>query len=128
MTDIEHARQLLRLAERDLIAMDGMDNRQVFADEIFGFQAQQAAEKTLKAWITAVGGTYPLRHDLAVLLEKLGQLGCDVADFWDLVDLTSFAVEFRYEELAPSEAIDRAAISAMVHNIFDHVAALVRQA
>ncbi len=40
-----------------------MTDPEVFADEVFGFQAQQAAEKTLKAWLTVLGLEYPRRHD-----------------------------------------------------------------
>jgi HEPN domain-containing protein len=32
---------------------------EVFADEIFGFHVQQAAEKLFKAWIALLGEEYP---------------------------------------------------------------------
>ena len=37
MSDIEHAQAMLRMAQRDLRALRGMQNAEVFADEIFGF-------------------------------------------------------------------------------------------
>lgn len=46
-------------AQRDLRALAGMLDSQTFADEIFGFHVQQAAEKVLKAWIAALGEVYP---------------------------------------------------------------------
>ncbi len=61
MSDFEHARSLLRMAQRDLNALRGMINPAVdptqvfFSDEVFGFHAQQAAEKSLKAWIASLG-------------------------------------------------------------------------
>ena len=49
MSDLDKARTLLEAAERDLRALRGMSDPMVFADEIVGFHAQQAAEKLLKA-------------------------------------------------------------------------------
>ena len=48
-----------------------MDDSHVFADQVFGFHAQQAAEKLLKAWLALLGEVYPLTHDLEVLLDRL---------------------------------------------------------
>jgi hypothetical protein len=45
MSDREHAKEILEAARRDLRALHGMNDPQVFSDEIFGFHAQQAAEK-----------------------------------------------------------------------------------
>ena len=36
-----------------------MDDADVFADQVFGFHAQQAAEKLLKAWLALLGEVYP---------------------------------------------------------------------
>jgi hypothetical protein len=60
MSELKHARELLALAAKDLQALTGMGDLETFADEIFGFHAQQAVEKTLKAWIAASGERYPL--------------------------------------------------------------------
>ena len=46
--DREHARALLEMARKDARALSGMQDREVFADEIFGFHAQQAVGKALK--------------------------------------------------------------------------------
>jgi hypothetical protein len=42
---VDNARQMLSIARRDLKALGGMLDADVFAYEIFGFHAQQAAEK-----------------------------------------------------------------------------------
>jgi HEPN domain-containing protein len=55
MSELKHARALLAMAEKDLKALQGMGDATTFADEIFGFHAQQSVEKTLKAWIAALG-------------------------------------------------------------------------
>lgn len=52
-SDIEHARALLEMAKRDHRALSRMLDRQDFAEEIFGFHAQQVVEEALKAWIAA---------------------------------------------------------------------------
>lgn len=49
MKDLEQAQILLTAAQRDLSALAGMGDVAVFADEIFGFLVQQAAEKLFKA-------------------------------------------------------------------------------
>ena len=48
-----------------------MHDADVFADEIFGFHVQQAAEKLLRAWLALLGEVYPLTHDLDLLLDLL---------------------------------------------------------
>ena len=45
MSDVKQARTLVGAATRDLLAIRGMSDPEVFADEIFGFHVQQAAEK-----------------------------------------------------------------------------------
>jgi HEPN domain-containing protein len=49
MNGVEHAREMLTLAQRDFKALQVMLDVETFADEIFGFHAQQAVEKALKA-------------------------------------------------------------------------------
>ena len=39
------------------------------SDEVLGFHVQQAAEKSLKAWLALLGETYPLTHNLDTLLD-----------------------------------------------------------
>ncbi len=98
MSDLEHARQLLAIAHRDLKALGGMLDPDIFAYEIFGFHAQQTAEKALKAWISGLGASYGFTHDLGLLLDTLKTLGADCANFADLPDLTIFAVHLRYDD------------------------------
>lgn len=109
MNGIDEARSLLRLAHKDFLALQGMMDGSVFADEIFGFHAQQAMEKSLKAWLASVGSQFPLTHDLTRLLSLLERQGEDVEPFWGLAQYTVFAVQARYEEgLAERDApLDR---------------------
>ena len=108
MSDLKKARALLDAAHRDLQALRGMLDSEFFAEEIFGFHVQQAAEKALKAWLEFLGETFPYTHDLGVLLQKLENRGCEVTEFWDLLDFSLFAVQLRYDSLdGLDEPIDR---------------------
>jgi HEPN domain-containing protein len=51
MAASDRAVAFLEMARRDLAATQAMADRHVFAVEVFGFHAQQAVEKALKAWI-----------------------------------------------------------------------------
>jgi HEPN domain-containing protein len=86
MTDLKQARLLLEMAEKDLRALRGMADPETFAEEIFGFHVQQAAEKVLKAWAALRGLEVPRTHLLSVLLDQLGRCGEDVERYWNLVE------------------------------------------
>jgi HEPN domain-containing protein len=65
------------------------------------FDAQQAAEKAIKAVLIARGVYFPLVHDLARLLTILGQSGETIPPaIADATDLTRFAVVTRYPGVA----------------------------
>lgn len=110
------------MAEKDLAAVKGMTDEEIFADEIFGLHVQQSVEKGLKAWAALKGLEYPFRHDLAELLDLLAENGCDVRQFSDLVQYTAFAVQFRYEEIDPSLIpLNRKVIAQRIETLLKHV-------
>ena len=117
MIDREHARELAGAAERDISALRGVDDATVFADEIFGFHVQQAAEKLFKAWLASRGETYPQSRDLAALLVMLSVGRTDVARFDELVDYTRYAVHLRYAvaDFGADPLTRRQAIEQPVH-------------
>lgn len=127
MSDLDHAHLLFSMATDDLSALKGMlrlenETENYFSDEIFGFHAQQCVEKSLKAWIASIGETYPKTHNILTLLQILDAAGVDVSIFAHLVDLNSFAVQFRYESLVDSdEPLDRKAIIEDVEQVFFRV-------
>jgi HEPN domain-containing protein len=122
MSELKHARALLDLAEKDLKALQGMGDANTFADEVFGFHAQQAVEKALKAWLAVIGQEYPLTHNLARLLALLEEQGGEVDEFWDLTEYTAYAVEYRYGVLDLSEApLDRPAVIRQVQELMHRV-------
>lgn len=92
MSDPKCARVLVEAAERDLSALRGMADEEVFADEVAGFLAQQATEKLVKAWIALLGETYPITHDIAQLLEVLASRQAPGLGLSALVELTPYAV------------------------------------
>jgi HEPN domain-containing protein len=73
MQDVRHARLVLTMAEMDLQAVGNMRDPRQFADSIFGFHVQQAAEKLLKAWLSLAGTAYPRTHDLRLLLALVAE-------------------------------------------------------
>ena len=97
MPDTEAARMLVSAARRDLQALENMLDAQAFPGEIFGFHAQQAAEKTLKAWLILLDQEYPLKHNIRQLVLLLEKAGINIEPLWKFVELNAFAVQFRYE-------------------------------
>ncbi|MGZ8381445.1 MAG: HEPN domain-containing protein [Nitrospira sp.] len=70
------------------------------------FDAQQAAEKSIKALLLYRGITFPFVHDLAELVTVLQRNGEEVPpSIAEAARLTRFAVETRYPSLA--EAVTR---------------------
>ena len=108
MSDRERSRILLAAAGRDLRALKGMCDTEVFEDEIAGFHAQQAAEKMLKAWLALLGESFPLTHDLDYLIRRLEGRESEVGPFKQLVEYNPYAVQFRYESFdADTAPLDR---------------------
>lgn len=101
MQDHKKAKQLLKLAKDDLKTASEMLDRERFSDKAYGFFAQQAVEKLLKAWLADLGKEIPFTHHLYKLWTLLNDLGCSVESYEDLCSLTPFAVEFRYDSEKP---------------------------
>ena len=108
MSDVKCAHMLMEASKRDVEFLRGMSNASVFADEIFGFHVEQAAEKLFKAWLALLGETYPLTHDLELLVNHLQERGVAASSFLALIEYTPYAVQFRYEAIGVDAApIDR---------------------
>ena len=127
MNAIEHAARLLLMAEKDLQALRSLVSPESAADEIFGFHAQQVVEKSLKAWLTALGGSYGRTHDIRLLLRGVREFGVEVEPWLDLMELNIYAVQFRYEPLDfDTEAIDRKQLLLDVYALFAQVDNVVK--
>lgn len=114
----EHAVMMLRLAESDLKALRNMGDVNSFDDAIWGFHAQQAVEKLFKAWLGLLGKVYPRTHDLQVLYRLLEQTNAPgIGGYIDLIDLTDYAVQFRYELGEEAEILHRAGILSEIESL-----------
>lgn len=122
MAASDEARQLLDAAEKDSRALGGMTDPDVFADEVFGFHAQQAVEKGLKAWIAALDAEYPRTHDISLLLYTLRNLGIDVNALYELIEFNPYAVQYRYEAFDDTgEALNRKAVCARINTLLQMI-------
>ncbi len=120
MSDLKCARALLQAAERDLLALKGM--MAGVPEEAFGFHVRQAAEKSFKAWLALRGETYPLTHNLELLLDRLADQGVATRPFAGLIGYTPYAVEFCYEGIpSNTEAIDREGTIALIAVLTEQV-------
>jgi HEPN domain-containing protein len=91
---------LLRKARQDELALEKLTSDPAFPDEIIGFHAQQAIEKTLKAVLTNSAIYYGRTHSLGVLLDLLRTNDLSFPEeFEEVRRLTPFAVDFRYEDM-----------------------------
>lgn len=122
MNAIDQAKRMLLMASKDIKALRSLLPPDAADDEIFGFHAQQAVEKSLKAWLTVAGGDYGFTHDLHILLLNLRESGCDINRFKPLMLLNVYAVRFRYEPLEqPTSTLDRQEMLSKVAELHDCV-------
>jgi HEPN domain-containing protein len=126
MKDLKAARELAERAKIDLAALREIAGNPRVADEIFGFLAQQAVEKSMKAWLALLGRRYPVTHNLHQLARELKDAGVSVAGYGDLSSLSPFAVQFRYETMDSSEpGLDRKGILRMVGALVEKIRLMV---
>jgi len=92
MSPAEDALLLLAIVRRHLRSL-GLTLDPAYPDEDWGFTAQQAVEKLLKAWIVLADRQPPRVHDLEDLVALAGQQLDPL-----LLELQVFAVEARYEQ------------------------------
>ena len=85
MSDVKCARMLLVAGQRDVEALRVMRRSDEISDEVFGFHVQQAAEKSLKAWLALLGKVYPLTHNLEALLDLLADRDVATKPFRQLI-------------------------------------------
>ena len=118
MSDLKCAGALLAAAYRNLRALQVMRNPAEVDDEVFGFHVQQAAEKTIKAWIALRGREYPLTHDIDLLLDLLAET-VDVEPHRPLARFTPFSVQFRYAGAPEGWRIEREEALTQVRRLYD---------
>ena len=120
MRPSEHAKLLLRKARQDEFALEKLITDPASPDEILGFHAQQAVEKSLKAVLSLHDVRYPFVHDLKTLVDLLGKNNISFPQpFEEVRRLTPFATMFRYEYLPtePRRPLDRSWTLEVVHGV-----------
>lgn len=126
----KHVELLLHKAEQDERTLEILLSHDSAPVESIGFHAQQAAEKLLKAAIKALGGEYPMTHDLWRLLRQLAQAGVEVPDDVRAArELTPYAGGLRYDALPDdgSAQVDGLALLRRVRAVRVWVEDLVMQ-
>lgn len=111
MSPLEDALLLFAIVRRHLQVMQlGLD--EAYPAEDWGFTAQQALEKLLKAWIVLNNGQPPRVHDLKTLAQLAGLELKPV-----LLELQVYAVEARYEEGPFPLPADRAELFVAIQHL-----------
>ncbi|HNR31797.1 MAG TPA: HEPN domain-containing protein [Candidatus Hydrogenedentes bacterium] len=126
MAACDEARQLIQAAKKDWRALGAMTDPEVFADEIFGFHAQQLIEKALKAWLCLLDIEYPHTHDISLLLRLIAERGCSVEPLLDLIAFNPYAVQYRYDAFDEmGETFDRDAAIARVGEVLGMIEGMI---
>lgn len=121
MSDHKFARALLDMAEQHIHALRALLAATEVGDGVFGFHVQQAAEKSLKAWLAVLGVKFPLTHDLGALVALL-QEQVDATAFLPLTAYTPFNVQYRHQEAEGHTPIDRPDALRQAQALWQHVA------
>lgn len=84
----------------------------------------------MKAWLCALGQTYPFTHDLNRLLVILQNAGAEVTPLWWADEFTPYAQQARYEDglLDSDTALDRPSVLKRVEGLLLLAAAAVANA
>jgi HEPN domain-containing protein len=97
---------LLRKADQDVYVLEKLLADAAAPIEVFGFHAQQATEKLIKAMLAFHKIAYGRTHRLGELVDLAADNGVAFPESVELlVDLTPYAVEFRYD-VAPEDGAD----------------------
>lgn len=108
-------------------ALNGMTDTEAFADEIFGFHAQQAVEKALKAWLCILDIEYPRTHDISLLLRMIEKGGQSVEPLFDLIMFNPYAVQYRYDAFDDyGETLDRSVVIVRVGEVLRLIEETIR--
>jgi len=127
MKDKKLSIQMIQIAERDINSLLGMiEMPERFDDAVFGFHSQQAVEKLLKAILIFNEVEYKRTHDLQTLFKQIEDLNVTLPpEIKNLDELTSFAVEFRYDIYIEDEPLARNETYDSINNLKEIVLNIV---
>ena len=118
MRQHEQASLLLKKAAEGEALLSEVLTSQRVSDEIFGFHCQQAAEKLLKALLSAGGVDFPKTHNLRLLMDLLADAGFFLPEsLADLDMLTPYGTLFRYENLPSDLVLNRQRFFTMIQTL-----------
>jgi HEPN domain-containing protein len=92
---VEEFEDWLQRAESNLEIARRARGEKVFLEDLC-FEAQQAAEKALKALLIYLSGDYPRVHAFTLLLERLEEHVAVPEPIREVLELTDYAVQIRY--------------------------------
>lgn len=122
MRQHEQAVLFVKKALDDLQLLDEVLSSKKVSDDIFGFHAQQATEKFLKALLSEHALSFPRTHNLRLLMDLLSDAGYTLpANLADLDQLTPFGTLFRYEDITTNVRIDRNAVLRQIKALREFV-------
>jgi HEPN domain-containing protein len=124
MSLADRPHELLALAEKDYKAALILARAEDPQMDAAGFHLQQAVEKSLKAWLAFKTVDYPKTHDLSLLLGLLEDQHERIDPFWSLLELNSFAVQFRYE-LAGEEFSNFKQLAKLTKKLLAHIQSIL---
>lgn len=102
------AAMFLRKARQDAVAAVRLAAQPDVADEIVGFQAQQAIEKHVKAVLVSRAVPFRRTHDLVDFFDTAHDAGLTIPDWLeDARSLNPYAVEYRYRAVEPGLDVAR---------------------
>lgn len=125
---LEQAQQFLRKAAEDEELLEVALDAPRVSDGIFGFHCQQAAEKLLKALLSAKQVRFSKTHNLLKLIALIEKTGVPLPpELADVHMLNPFAVEYRYAPFPDEDLpVDRTALRALIHKLRAWVEAQTR--
>lgn len=129
MRPSQQAEVFVRKADEDIHVLRRLVDDPGTTDAIWGFHAQQAVEKLLKAIMVHWELQVPFTHRLLDLADLLTDAGRGLPEEYEtLLDLTPYAVEFRYSVLPEDryDRLDRPSIVATVQALRQFVFDLLR--
>jgi HEPN domain-containing protein len=95
MSDKDEIKTWLARAKSNLSIAQRSDIEGIFFEDLC-FEAEQAAEKALKALLIYVSGEYLKVHSFSLLLSQLGVYLSIPEDIKESVELSDYAVQTRY--------------------------------
>ena len=118
MRQHEQALLFVRKAAEDEAPLAEVISSKRVSNEIFGFQAQQASEKLLKALLSEFSVHFPRTHNLRLLMDLLTDAGHPLPSSLANLDLlTPYGTLLRYEDISVETKLDRTAALDMVREL-----------